>query len=230
MEDFAAVAIEFYKSYYKDSFSEEKSQYIYSRCNNKIRIQVMGDVCFNLKKKHGKFFTLFGSVIKDEKEADCLFEALNPLRYSPMNISIMPKTGGINNIKKWIGNDRFDTFAWLMSQYFSGNKVPIVNGGAINMLMGQRILLEEFLDSYKDEKEYFDDIYGIKEELTMKLVESGKNLLIREKADLYKYIGLALEYWEARMNQENIKSYIGNQSYKNYKSKIDSIKSIIGVK
>lgn len=98
--DFDNMAINFYKEYYNEQLKENKQDYIYK--HNKKEIIVSGDVCFNISLKRGKYFTLFGSIVKDinnliSSEFDRNVEIL---RYSPMNISITPKTGGLNNIKK----------------------------------------------------------------------------------------------------------------------------------
>ena len=131
MSDFDDEAKNFYKKYYENNFCYNGNEYMYSHEDKEIA--VAGDVCFNLKLKNKKNYTLYSSIIKDDKEIDRLYSLLDEIRYSPMNISIMPQTGGLNNIKNAIGNDRFDTFARLLSIYYDGDKVPIINGGAVRV-------------------------------------------------------------------------------------------------
>lgn len=87
-----------------------------------------------------------------------------------MNISIMPKTGGLNIIKKSLGNDRFDTFAYFINQYYEGFKTPIINAGSLTMGIGNRLILEKFLDSYNSAIEFFEDIYGLEKHFVNKLI------------------------------------------------------------
>ena len=121
-QDFDEESRRFYKAYYQhdcDSigrfyydFEKERPEWMYR--HKDTAISVRGDVCFNLKWKNGNKLTFLSSVIKNEKDNEFLFRQLDVLQYSPMNLSIMPKTGGLNNLKQAIGSDRFDTFAWLL--------------------------------------------------------------------------------------------------------------------
>lgn len=199
MSDFDKAAINFYTEFYgKEKFYSEKNEFVFS--HNNTSIAVSGDVCFNLAIKNGKFYSMFGSLLKDEdaKLVDCLEKQLNKFRYLPMNISIMPRTGGLNNIKKGIGNERFDTFIWLLNQYYNDFTVLILNAGAINMNYSNREILQTFLSSYKDVYEYVKDIYGIDDDLfTNKLIESGSKP-ITDKAGYLNYIRCGIEFWKKR--------------------------------
>lgn len=225
MSDFDEKAIEFYMKYYKNNLCFKDKKYKYLHAGELI--EVAGDVCFNLSFKNKKIYTLYGSIIKGDKEFDRLDSLLDKIRYSPMNISLMPKTGGLNNIKKAIGNDRFDTFARFLSLYYDNDKVPIINGGAINMYIGQRLLLERFLDSYSSVYDYFNDIYGIEKELITDLVEAGK-CLITTKEQFYKYIEIALRFWNSRINQDEIKKHLGD-TISDYLNNLGEINEIIKV-
>ena len=92
------------------------------------------------------------------------------MRYSPMNISILPQAGGLNNTKQSLGNDRFDTFAYFIDQYYDGFKTPIINAGAPKMFIKKRLELEKFLDSYNSSIEFFEDIYGLEKHFVNKLI------------------------------------------------------------
>ena len=139
-----------------------------------------------------------------------------------MNISILPKTGGLNNIKKSLGNDRFDTFAYFMNQYYEGIKVPIINAGALNMCIVNRLELQDFLDSYNTAGEFFADIYGIDETFVRELIESGKSLITNKK-DYCNYMKLACKYWELRLKQKKIKNYLNDRIISDYQNHLSTI-------
>lgn len=218
-KDFDERAKEFYNAYYPGRIEEADKKDKYYFVHNKVEILIKGDTCFNLSLhlKNSKKWTLFGSIIKDEEksELDFLENTLEKLRYSPMNISIMPQTGGLNNIKQSIGNDRFDTFIWLMNQYYTGLEVLILNAGSKNMHIENRKRLKKFLDSYDDVYDYCKDIYGIDTGYVNKLIKHGKKPII-SPTDYYEYIELALEFWEKRMEQYSIKDYIKSDEYEKY--------------
>ena len=225
-DDFDQLALDFYSQYYGDKLNQKDKKWIYTHKNNDI--DVAGDVCFNLNLKNGKFYTFFGSIIQDEEIFDELESLLGKMRYSPMNISIMPRTGGLNNIKKAFGNDRFDTFAWLVNLYYEGVKTPIINAGALNMKVSNRIQLKKFLDSYEDVYDYYSDVYKIDKTLTGKLVCHGQCLIIH-KVDVYKHIELALDFWEVRMSQKEISQVI-KQSDVEFNKVIGEIRRLISKK
>ncbi len=221
MGDFDEKAIEFYKNYYKN-LSVNGKKYTHSG----VSIKVAGDVCFNLKLKNGKFFTLYGSIIEKDEVFDRLNEQLEKVRYTPMNISIMPKTGGLNNIKKSFGNDRFDSFGYLLSEYYAGNKVPIINGGTVNSKIGNRLLLARFLDSYSTVYEYFKDFYGIEDkQFINEIVEAGSHW-ITTKENFFEYIELAVKFWQCRLEQDKIKEWLKNEEKEEYTKIFSEISDI----
>lgn len=228
--DFNDDSKEFYRKFYGARISDgDKGALIFNhkhfKYDNEEQIEVAGDVCFNLNLKNGKYYTLLGSIIKDEEEFNELGDLLDKFRYTPMNKSIMPKPGGLNNIKKYIGNDRFDILAWVIDRYYSESKALIINGNALNMTIKQRKKLEKFLDSYENVNEYFKDIYGIDDDLINSLIKSG-NEVIATKEQFYNYIGLALRFWEKRMDNHAVQNYIKEQ-IDQYKNDLKSIKDII---
>ena len=144
------------------------------------------------------------------------------MRYSPMNISIMPKTGGLNIIKKSLGNDRFDTFAYFINQYYEGFKTPIINAGSLTMGIGNRLILEKFLDSYNSAIEFFEDIYGLEKHFVNKLIKSGKRT-ITKKEDYCYYLKLAHDYWSSRLSQKKIQDYLDKRTIENYQNHLNTI-------
>lgn len=225
--DFDKEAINFYKYYYDDKFVQSDKSSTYN--HKKIEIDVHGDVCFNiLIKKDNNRYTLLGSTIKDFVDEETLInlnKKLKELLFSPMNISIMPITGGLNNIKFYFGCDRFDSFAWLLDLYYHRYKTLILNAGTINSHIGPRLELANFLDSYKNVQDYFNDIYGIDDDFVKKLIDSGKKEK-HTKEDFYDYLSLATSFWEKRLSQQKISDYL-NKSKNHYKSLINEINEII---
>lgn len=212
----------FYLKYYGESFlKNEKKKFIFS--HGRREIQVNGDVSFNIVPTSfdGKR-RLYESILNGTNVSDELIDSLEVMRYSPMNISILPMKGALNNTKKSLGNDRFDTFAYFMNQYYDGFKTPIINAGSQNMCIENRLELQDFLDSYNTAGEFFADIYGIDETFVRELIESGKSLITNKK-EYCVYIKLACKYWKSRLEQKNIKNYLGKSMIENYQAHLNTI-------
>ena len=219
------LAWDFYLKYYGEflfkNFKNEEEEFIFKHGSRKI--QVNGDVSFNIVPTSfdGKR-RLYESILNETNVSDVLKDSLEGMRYSPMNISILPMTGGLNNTKKSLGNDRFDTFAYFINQYYEGFKTPIINAGSLTMGIGNRLILEKFLDSYKTAGEFFEDIYGIDETFVNELIESGKSL-ITNKEEYCAYIKLAHKYWCYRLNHEKMTNLLDNQKIIQYKDHLNTI-------
>ncbi len=220
--DMDEVAWDFYLKYYGENLCQKnQSNFLFS--HKGIEIYANGDVSFNIDSTvFNKGTKLYESILKETNISEGLKDSLGVMRYSPMNISIMPKTGGLNIIKKSLGNDRFDTFAYFINQYYEGFKTPIINAGSLTMGIGNRLFLEKFLDSYKTAGEFFEDIYGIDETFVSELIESGKSLIINRE-DYCNYMKLACKYWELRLKQKKIKNYIDSSMIKNYQNHLNTI-------
>ena len=214
-------AWDFYLKYYGESLYKEGKIFLFS---NKVEsIEVNGDVSFNIDSTvFNKGTKLYESILKETNISEGLKDSLGVIRYSPLNISIMPNTGGLNIIKKSLGNDRFDTFAYFINQYYEGFKTPIINAGSLTMGIGNRLILEKFLDSYKTAGEFFEDIYGIDETFVNELIESGKSL-ITNKEEYCAYIKLAHKYWCYRLNHEKMTNLLDNQKIIQYKDHLNTI-------
>jgi hypothetical protein len=114
----------------------------------------------------------------------------------------LPQTGGLNNAKQAIGNDRFDAFIWAMSMYFYGYKTLIKdNGSSPNMSYGNRDIMDCFLDSFSDGIQQFcKSIYQIYDnQFVNVLIESGSKSVDSCKR-VFEYIQLAIDFWEKRAN------------------------------
>ncbi|MBP3719203.1 MAG: hypothetical protein J6I58_06745 [Eubacterium sp.] len=197
-------------------------------------IDVSGEICFNLRLKDSRSTTFYGSILCDGKSLSQCGEAfqekflelnniLGYLQTSPYNICILPKPGGLNNIKKGIGNDRFDTYLWALYRYYKGEKAFIINGYAVAMSIVNRKILCDFLDEYKSTGSDSDsdnamasllslcsDLYSFvrtkegedasqtKEyKLIKDLINNGIKP-IASKSDFRRYIEFAIRFWELR--------------------------------
>ena len=216
------LAWDFYLKYYGEFlFKNEEEKFIFKHGSRKI--QVNGDVSFNIVPTSfdGKR-RLYESILNETNVSDVLKDSLEVMRYSPMNISILPMKGALNNTKKSLGNDRFDTFAYFMNQYYDGFKTPIINAGSQNMFIKNRLELQNFLDSYNCASEFFADIYGIDETFVNELIESSKSPIINRE-DYCNYMRLACKYWELRLKQKKIKNYLDSSMIKNYQDHLNTI-------
>lgn len=218
----------FYLKYYRESLlKNEKKEFIFS--HGSMEIQVNGDVSFNIDPAlfNGNS-KLYESILNGTNVSDELIDSLKVMRYSPMNISILPMTGALNNIKKSLGNDRFDTFVYFMNQYYEGVKVPIINAGSINMGIGNRLILENFLDSYNSALEFFEDIYGLEKHFVNKLIKSGKRTITKEEDYCY-YLKLAHDYWNSRLSQKKIQDYLDKRTIEKYQNHLNTISNEIEI-
>lgn len=179
-------------------------------------IDVSGDCCFNFNIKKYRYFediinngTICESVLTrlletNKTEEEYRRYLLGMLRFckmyhhSPVNIALMPTTGGMNNLKQQLANDRFDTFLWILSTYFSGCDSMILGG---NMYVANRNELNEFLKSFKGSLfEYCDNFYPSYTEqktLITEIIESGKRAMI-SPVDVHRYMVLAYKFWSSR--------------------------------
>ena len=220
--DVDEVAWDFYLKYYGESLYKDEEE-IFHFSNKVESIEVNGDVSFNIDSTvFNKGTKLYESILKETNVSEELKDSLSVMRYSPMNISILPQAGGLNNTKQSLGNDRFDTFAYFMNQYYEGIKVPIINAGAPSMYIENRLELQNFLDSYNTAGEFFADIYGIDETFVRELIESGK-YLITNKKEYCDYIKLACKYWKSRLEQNKIKNYLSSSMIEKYQAHLNTI-------
>ena len=199
------TAWNFYKSFYENMLTTNGKN-----CHltyKGISIVVNGDVCFNVKLQPQKHYTLLGSIVKNEDCFSRLKELLDSLLYSPINISILPKTGGLNTVKGQFSCDRFDSFIWLINAYYNGLRAPIVNRGTKNSYISNQSKLAKFLDKIGSTKEFCLLFYGINDnKLIEDLIASGKKA-ISNPNEFYDYLILAIRFWKARiyvLEQKNI--------------------------
>lgn len=205
--DNCAEIWELYKKIYTEQLSKNGKGYFLSDINmNKNKIFVSGDIVFNF---NGNKCGYYKSLLEADSICSCkkkdiltnMLEQCSNLHHSPQNVSIMLKTGGLNNIKQGIANDRFDAFISEIHQFYMGNKFYILeNGNFEKMDIRNRIELEKNLESFGEGQEGFEKFlwffYHIESDgkLAEKLLASGKKRMVKCD-DLYDYLCLAFEYW-----------------------------------
>lgn len=190
-------------------------------------IDVAGDVCFNVKLKLNKRYTLLGSVIKEEPDIEKIKPLLEQLLYSPMNISLLPKTGGLNNIKGQFTCDRFDSFIWLLDAYYNGLRAPILNRGTKNSYISNQKELDDFLTAIKCVKNFCELFYGITDSNYIKeLIFSGEKA-ITEPSDYYTYLQKAILFWRYRLDIYKNKKILTNEEINVYTNLLDELSKTI---
>jgi hypothetical protein len=172
-----------------------------------------GEKVFNFGKKNSTFKKIIDSDNNSQHKEYCinLLKECESMHSSKYNISILPTTGGLNNVKgslyfdennieysnRLLINkqlDRFDTFIAIMSDYFKKNSELALSYCKGKANEGS---LKEFLTLFDDDiYKFCYRIYLINDEIFVdKLVENGKKP-IENTNDVVRYCHLAKEYWE----------------------------------
>jgi hypothetical protein len=197
--DSSLEAWNFYQTIYQDMISERIFKF------GEKSIPVSGDICFNFNDKKIKYLKEIvknDETVNDEvkNQINELIDICNAYQYTPVNISVLPQTGGLNNTKQAIGNDRFDAFIWAMSMYFYGYKTLIKdNGSSPNMAFGNRAIMDYFLDSFSDGIQQFCKvIYQIYDtQFINVLIDSGSKSVDSCKR-VFEYMQIAIDFWKKR--------------------------------
>lgn len=203
-----------YKSIYGEKLLVAKEKYEL-KYDNESSIEVSGDCCFNFNIKKYRYLEniiLNGIIdkvtkikLEDLNLCDKLYRKylLRKLQFckkyhhSPYNISLMPKTGKLNNKKQQIANDRFDSFLWSLELLYAGNDALILTGDD-NVFVYNRNELEKCLFSFKSVYDYCDFFYkGLDKKLIDKIIASGK-CAINSPMRVHEYLNLAYEFWDKR--------------------------------
>lgn len=189
------------------------------------QIEVSGDCCFNFNVKKFKYFedVIMNGEINDatriiieaggKTEQDYRMYVLKLLKickmfhHSTLNIALMPRTGGLNNVKQNIANDRFDSFLWMLSLGLSGQDAVIF--GANNAVITNKLLLKDFLEAFdRDIINYCLLFYPLKFESDIeykkyiaKLIEYGKKAIITP-IEVHGYLYAAYNFWKCRKYQD----------------------------
>ena len=158
---------------------------------------VNGDLIINVKLGDG--CDVLGSIVKEKT----LGEWTNYFEYysrTILNYSILPITGGINIIKRQLGNDRLDTFINALNKYYGGEDALILNSGAPKRENDNCKILNNFLQSFETVYNFFAQTYGFNNPLLVNsMIKSGSKAIITEK-DLGNYLKLAVVFWNKRFD------------------------------
>lgn len=162
-------------------------------------IKFSGETDFNFKKKRGfgNHYGVYKKLLETnqenfQKNIEMLDECYSKYKSSD-NISIMPRSGNLQAVKKGIGNDRLDVFIWSINEYYS-NSVNLL----LNQSTGQNInCLKSFLAVFDNVYEYCKEIYHINDKLVRKLIASGSQA-IDSAERVVEYMALAMEFWRQK--------------------------------
>lgn len=133
---------------------------------------------------------------------------------SNYNLSILPVTGGLNNLKgslyfddngfikfskdKESGKqlDRFDTFIFVVNEYYK-NKNELLLSYSKNTVTEKCLIA--FLDTFNDVYDFCNKLYQLYDRKFIDiLIENGKKDIITID-DVERYCLLALIFWETQM-------------------------------
>lgn len=167
-------------------------------------ISFSGETDFNFSDKkvfgYGKSRFKQFSKFLTEAEQDTQKEYLVLLKrcckdfyHSQVNISLMPQTGNLQNVKQGVGNDRLDVFVWGLDEYYMQRSNIIFNHCSSENME----YIRSYLDIFETIYEYCEAVYHIDKTLTKKLIISGRKA-IDSAERVIEYIELATNFWEQK--------------------------------
>ena len=218
-------------------------------------IGIAGDCVFNFNEKKVSYF--WKKIKKDNNEENQqknqqikeILLLCSSMHHSPFNFSLMPTTGGLNNIKG-NGLDRIDVFLNTLKNIYDDLKELDESGikksdikelenyihiqkqgkiGEIDVSTKPRKALIHFLWCVGSFKNYCKIFYQLdyeenEDNLVNKLIKNAeKNESIENSDQLVEYMKLAVEYWKKQKEKydENEKKYNENkEKYEENKKKI----------
>lgn len=172
-------------------------------------MRISGDVIFNFStsgRKGQSRYDILKKYILEIKDEDLKTIYLEKLSYcashnkEPENCALMPQTGNLQYIKQGIGNDRGDTYIWVLNEYFENGLEIIFNHSSYE----NKPVLVEYLESIRKSGKkqsiynYCKLFYNISDtRLIDELIELGSKTIDSELR-ARKYIDLALSFWSKR--------------------------------
>ena len=165
-------------------------------------VDLSGETDVNLKQGFAWSRALIGildDLKKDSglnKHYDALMrdKARDHLTHSFANISLMPKTGNMQQVKQGIGNDRIDTFIWALNEFYAEKSCLLFNFSSKPNLK----CLNKYLGSFKSVYHYCKTIYHIDEHLVDDMIRSGaKAIDTPERAN--EFMDLAIRFWDQKI-------------------------------
>lgn len=192
-----------YEYFFKNGqFIEKKRPYLDYRYTNKAKnyeISLSGDTDFNYTKgfAYSRLQTYQKLVDTVPKEYAKMYsnnlEIFRQLTYSIVNISLIPRTGNMQSVKQGIGNDRLDTFVWVLNLYYNDKICLFLNHSSYANID----TLKSYYDLFNDVYDYCDRVYHINESLVDDLIESGKKP-IDSPERIFEFMKLTIRFWNQK--------------------------------
>lgn len=219
-------------------FKNGKYIWPYKLDESKLRegknIGIAGDCVFNFnEKKISRFWKMIkkDNNKKNQQKNQQIKEILllcSSMHHSPFNFSLMPTTGGLNDIKGRKALDRIDVFLnTLKNIYEKIKKKEEIKEINVTKTTGRALI--HFLECIGSFQNYCKIFYQLdyeenEDNLVNKLIKNAeKNESIENSDQLVEYMKLAVEYWKKQKEKydENEKKYNENkEKYEENKKKI----------
>lgn len=205
-------------------FKNGKYIWPYKLDESKLRegknIGIAGDCVFNFNEK--KFSRFWKMIEKDNNKKNQQIKEIlllcSSMHHSPFNFSLMPTTGGLNNIKGRNALDRIDVFLnTLKNIYEKIKKNEEIEEINVTKTTGRALI--HFLKCIGSFENYCKIFYQLdyeenEDNLVNKLIKNAeKNESIENSDQLVEYMKLAVEYWEKQKEKykENKEKYDENE-------------------
>ena len=233
--DSSNIAINLYDHIYENDLLPGRNLSI-----NGYEIEISGDIIFNFNSNKIEYFkNAFKSLKLDGNEYNLLLDLLKGFEKNYeniLNISAYPKTGGLNNIKQNLGNDRFDVFVSALFLYYNKKNSFILSSGSKNMNFENRQILKNFLD-YFNKGSAKESLYNLMNylyqvndsDLIENLINNGMHHFDSVKSIL-DYFSLAIRFWENRaecIEKDDRFNAPNDEKTKIIKKEIDNAKEAI---
>lgn len=210
---------------FENLMGNENDQYASVEYNG-IKGEVHGEVDFNFKSDENprawqkrKYNYYWGILDKDKKmspsekkDAKNLLKECKNKMYDPNNLSLIFRTGGLNNVKGLLSQDsraldRFDVFIYVLNDFLSIEKdkrssMHLILSYAWKNCVDNRANLMEYLKEFDGILDYFTKALLIEEtdeskDFINRLIISGSKPIDDGKR-VVEYLNLAKEYWGLR--------------------------------
>ena len=176
------------------------------------KFKISGETDFNFKDikfKYYKELIINDNNISDYDKQESLkkLEKCKKMHHSLCNFSLMPMTGGMNNVKGMLQQDRIDRFIYVLYDYFKNkNNITNYKHHIFSQCRSNKIIqesLSEYLSLFDDIYDYCRKIYKIDDaQFVERFIESGSKE-ISTANQVREYMNLAEQYW--KMKAEFIK-------------------------